>query len=756
MSNRIVTNGGSSVSSRSLKQDQTNNILTGRRPWVRNPSWPTLPTVLSTDNKVVGLVKVFNGSTDANGIAFIISGAYTVDWGDGNVENVATGVRAQHLYDYNNSNLANTNAPVTFQDAGDTVIRNSHGYQEGMQVTFFSITSTTGISINVPYYIINVTTNTFQLSTTYNGSAIALTTDGSGILLNYKLSIVTITPQSGQTLTQLNFLQFYGGVSLNANIPWAELIISAPSATLCAVGSGTSVQYYSDLEQLTILSSGTSSMSAIGSNMPNLYSVPYIGNARNPSLLDYAFTGSRKLEYVGTFNLTFPPTSVTFMFEKCYALITAPYFDTSAVTNFTAMFNGCYSLKNVPNYNTASGTNFTIMFQNCTSLVNSPKLSLSGNTSNMFVGCSALKYVPNMSTSTVTNTSTMFQNCYSLESVPDFDLSATTNTSYMFQNCYSLRSFNGNMNMPNNTNTSDMFDTCSTLSYVSPIVFKTGNSVVTTTSMFFACYALQFAPNITNPSASNGLTSMFYSCIGIPEIPAWDLSGAGNISNAFSYMYDLVSFKATGMKWNADFTYCRLSKTAIESICNTGLGTSASGSGTLTITQCPGSTLNPAVTTTITATAKALTGTVASSVGLVNGMLMSGSSLNTWTTATSMATTVSTSIITWTGHNFSNGTIISFKTIGTTTGVVINTVYYIVNVTTDTFQVSATSGGSPITFTGTSSTVTMVWPQYITSIVGTTITFSAPFGNTGTTISSSFRNLDTAQAYLKGFTTVSY
>jgi len=72
---------------------------------------------------------------------------------------------------------------VTFQDAGDTVTLNSHGLSNGTAISFTSITSTTGISINTLYYVVNAATNTFQVATSVGGSALALTTNGSGTLV---------------------------------------------------------------------------------------------------------------------------------------------------------------------------------------------------------------------------------------------------------------------------------------------------------------------------------------------------------------------------------------------------------------------------------------------------------------------------------------------------------------------------------------------------------------------------------------------
>jgi hypothetical protein len=72
---------------------------------------------------------------------------------------------------------------VTFQDTGDTVTLASHGIANGTTVSYTSITSTTGISVNTKYYVVNATTNTFQVASSNGGSALVLTTNGSGTLV---------------------------------------------------------------------------------------------------------------------------------------------------------------------------------------------------------------------------------------------------------------------------------------------------------------------------------------------------------------------------------------------------------------------------------------------------------------------------------------------------------------------------------------------------------------------------------------------
>lgn len=90
---------------------------------------------------------------------------------------------------------------VSFTDAGDLVTFNNHGLTAGTAVSFSSITSTTGISINTTYYVISPTTNTFQLSATVGGAALALTTNGSGIFNGTYYAVVHATVRNGGTFS---------------------------------------------------------------------------------------------------------------------------------------------------------------------------------------------------------------------------------------------------------------------------------------------------------------------------------------------------------------------------------------------------------------------------------------------------------------------------------------------------------------------------------------------------------------------------
>src|SRR5580765_1919830 len=76
--------------------------------------------------------------------------------------------------------IASASQSNTFTDTGDLVTKSSHGLLNGDVVVFQTIVTTTSLTAFVRYYVISSTTNTFQVATTYGGSAVVFTTDGTG------------------------------------------------------------------------------------------------------------------------------------------------------------------------------------------------------------------------------------------------------------------------------------------------------------------------------------------------------------------------------------------------------------------------------------------------------------------------------------------------------------------------------------------------------------------------------------------------
>jgi hypothetical protein len=142
----------------------------------------------------VGSVNNISGSSFSGGMN-TTSWTYSTDdmglvgnrWNAGiRIHTTSTSAAPQVRMDANSAALFYANGvftkPVTFTDAGDLVTSTNHGLWAGAVVRFTNITTTTGISLATDYYVVNPTTNTFQLALTPGGAAVALTTNGTGIM----------------------------------------------------------------------------------------------------------------------------------------------------------------------------------------------------------------------------------------------------------------------------------------------------------------------------------------------------------------------------------------------------------------------------------------------------------------------------------------------------------------------------------------------------------------------------------------------
>ena len=267
-----------------------------RQEWQRPSDWLTLPTVSGGDQKLVGLYKIINGD---NWFAVSVTGAYTIDWGDGTTTNTASG-----------------------------------------------------------------TTTYKNLSwSSYSGST--ATTDG------FRQAIITITPQSGSTLTSVNLNVKHNQSGLPAYATgWLDVKMAGASLTTLTVGGST--VYNSALKRFEFV--GGSALTYGGAMFQSCYQLATI---------------------VGT-SWTSGISDFTNMFQNCSSLSTIPLINTAAGTSFTSMFNGCSSLSTIPLINTAAGTSFANMFLSCTSLRTVPALNTAAGTSftNMFNGCSSLESAP--------------------------------------------------------------------------------------------------------------------------------------------------------------------------------------------------------------------------------------------------------------------------------------------------------------------------------------------------------------------------
>ena len=597
MSFRRVQNNGVS----NLSTYKSKSYIYGS-DWVRNPTWLTMPSITSSNEEVDMLVAVY---PESNFIAFTFntsSGTYHVDWGDTQTSDIVSTVGAYHQYDYNDANLVGTDGPVTFTASTSKVNRTSHGYTNGMTISFAIINTTTGITANQYYYVVNATTNDFQLSSTPDGSPITLTNDGTGSILPYKQAIIKVTPNTGgATLTTVN-LQVRHTASLLQTYtqPILDLTISANCSSLTIAGGTVPT---TRLERCRILRHNSTSFSNLFQNSYSLQSV-YIADYTSVTTVNSMFNSCYALKSIPLFNTSSVTDFTSFcqacyslqvvpnfntssaqnmgsMFFNCRSLSSVPLFNTASVTNMTTMFSSCFSLQSVPLFNTASVTNMSGMFQSCYMLQSVPLFNTASvtNMSSMFTSCVSLQSVPLFNTSNVTDTSSMFSACNSLDSIPQFNLSKVTTALNMFQNCYTLK-YVPNLDLSSATSISGMFQSCTSLMYAPTLT--TTSSLTTTASTFQTCLKLISVP-LFNTSGVNTMNSMFNGCTALQYIPLFNTSSVTSMSSMFNGCTSLKSVPALNTSLVSAFSSIVTACQSLNdfNITSAGAATASSGYNTM-------------------------------------------------------------------------------------------------------------------------------------------------------------------------------
>ena len=381
--------------------------------YVRPKEWLELPTVIDTDEKFVGLISVGEGGTFS---AFSANGNYTVDWGDGTVENINSGVQANHFFDYNNSALANTNIPILLIDTGDLIEYPNHPYIDGNIINLYNIANTIWANTSTTCYVINSTTNNFQISENTDGSPIPIINNGTATLLPYKQSIVTITPQAGQQLTilDLNIKNSTLGLS-KYETRWLDISISGSNLINFNINALGNNVYNNWLEKVDIINCGNIL------DMNNMFAYCY---------------GLQTVSLPNTNSVT----NMSNMFAGCFSLRSVSLPNTNFVIDMSYMFSSCSTLQTVSLPNTNSVTNMSYMFADCYKLnsVSLPNTNSVTNMNNMFAYCYGLQTVSLPNTNSVTNMNTMFNRCFGLQSISIPNINSVTSINNIFYNCNSL------------------------------------------------------------------------------------------------------------------------------------------------------------------------------------------------------------------------------------------------------------------------------------------------------------------------------
>lgn len=563
-------------------------------------------------------------------------------------------------------------------------------------------------------------------------------------------------------------MNFTGSTTVNLNQMFQQCynLKRAPNMTGTSGVTNTSSMFVNcqDLQYIpTFDTSNVTTMNAMFSGCRALVTAPYL-NTQNVTDFTNMFNSCGALKNIPAYNYN-KATTLSQTFINCYALEYVPAMNIPNVTTLASTFNSCYSLveiqginstanlttmtstfldcrllDNPPLFNTTGVTTMLDTFRNCYSLSTVPNYVTTNNTSlgNTFNSCSSLLTAPALDTTKVANTQAAFTNCSMLSVTPAYNLSNVTNASSMFSGCPQITTVNSTLNLANVTNTSSMFTGCYALKDANNIA-NTGNNT-NTTGMFSSCFNLLNAPTMDTSKVTT-FTNMFNTCQALESIPAYNMANATSVTAWLGSAWDVSSVLATGCKVPVSYASLKLQKTALELI-ETNLGTTASLQ-LLTIGPNPGA--DTAVSTTATYNITSNSMTVASATGLSVGMFAYGVSA---ASRTDWSTTASTDIVQMNGGTMTNGTRVSFATGGVPGGLTAYTIYYAVNSSGTTFQLSLTPGGSVIDIT-TGGPCTILYEYYITNIAGNTLTMNATACVAGSGAAVSFRKLNTHIARLK-------
>jgi hypothetical protein len=241
---------------------------------------------------------------------------------------------------------------------------------------------------------------------------------------------------------------------------------------------------------------------------------------------------------------------------------------------------------------------------------------------------------------------------------------------------------------------------------------------------------------------------MFKNCKSLSKLPPITYSTVTSGSSSENHANNCYSLQSppnlAGLKYGVDFSNCKLSTSALESIFDST--TVQTAFPTINITNNFGTTTP--ISQTCTLVIGNTTANCTNTAGILPGMQATGTG-SPLTTTVSVSFSTGTNLVNKVGHALVNGDEVGFNTISTPIGTVVaGVIFYVVNAATDSFQVASTSGGTPLTFTS-NATGNVVYRWTVVSVnPNVSIVFNKP-ALAGGNNSLSFRTLKTGTAIMK-------
>jgi surface protein len=475
--------------------------------WERPSDWLEMPTITSDEEKIAILMPVF--PQGSNFLAFAVEANYTVDWGDGIIENFGSGTKAQHEYSYTDSDL-------------DTTVT-SDGYKMA-------------IVIITPQLGENITAVSFNQKYALTGSVFPNTSPILEIILSCPNMTTFLLGASSDALSFCKNLVHFSGVNMNSLYNWSTLFgfcISLKKVDFEIINPYELISTFLGcrcLETVPLFDTqNVINMSNMFQNCTSLKKVPLF-NTSQVSSMSSMFAVCSSLQEVPLFD-TANVTNMSAMFLSCSILNTIPLFNTVKLGNASSMFSGCSILSKIPLFNTSKVIDMSSMFSNCASLTTVPLFDTQNVVSmpNMFQSCQSLIEIPLFNTAKVSSMSNMFSSCTSLITVPLFNTTNVSNMSTMFSSCISLKKI-PTFNVPSLNGLISMFQGCTSLKTIPMLNTR---FVSDFTNLFQGCRSLETIPLLNTTNAIN-MSSMFSNCSSLIEVPLLNTQNVTNMSTMFS------------------------------------------------------------------------------------------------------------------------------------------------------------------------------------------------------------------------------
>lgn len=301
----------------------TTSALSADGDWVRPADWLTMPTVLGTDHKFVGLYAV--QPNVQNHLALSAKGEYSVDWGDGSApETFLSGVTAEHTYNYSAAALVGTEC--------------SRGYRQALvTVTMQSGQTFSEIALNVRH---SATSQSI-----YNVPWLDMTIAGAA------LANIRIGSASGSSLQVVRL----------ATCERVK-ILSHATANMQYMFSNCHRLQSVDVKNSSVITN----MTAMFSNCSSLRTAPEL-TPTSCTAFASMFQNCPSLLYVPPY--TIPAGSViNSMFNACYSLSEIPQINATNSTNLSGFTQNSFALRSVPALDLSSATSLANAFSGCPSL----------------------------------------------------------------------------------------------------------------------------------------------------------------------------------------------------------------------------------------------------------------------------------------------------------------------------------------------------------------------------------------------------